>query len=182
MIWLTWRQFRMMALPVFGVLGVVAAALALTGPRLYREYAFLLARCEHGCIGDIYDHFFFPHLGAYAGLILLVTGIPAVLGAFWGVPLVSREFETGTDAAAFASRGRPVLFIDEHADVCGKEAYVPGGGEIVERRLQDGRTFRIVKNFVDPPELQERLRELGWDCQVHREGTDWVRGEARVLG
>ena len=77
-----------------------------------------------------------------------------------------------------AGDGR-VLFIDEHVDVRNKEAYVPGADEIVERRLRDGRTFRVVKNFVDPPALQERLRGLGWDCRVHRDGLDWVRGEAR---
>ena len=96
MIWLTWRQFRMSALPVFGVLVAVVAALAITGPGLYRDYADLLAQCEHGCIGDVYDHFFFPRLGAYVGLNLLVTLLPVVVGVFWGAPLVSREFETGT--------------------------------------------------------------------------------------
>lgn len=77
-----------------------------------------------------------------------------------------------------AENGR-VLFIDEHVDVRDKEAYVPGADEIVERRLADGRTFRVVKNFVDPQSLQARLSELGWDCQVYRDGGDWIRGEAR---
>lgn len=77
-----------------------------------------------------------------------------------------------------AEDGR-VLFIDEHVDERQKEAYVPGAEEIVERQLQDGRKFRIVKNFVDPPALQDRLRELGWECAVRREGTAWIRGEAR---
>ena len=96
MIWLTWRQFRAPALVVFGVLGVVAAALAATGPDLNREYADLSARCTPGCIGDVYDNFFFPRLGVYLGLILLVSAVPVVIGVFWGAPLVSREFETGT--------------------------------------------------------------------------------------
>jgi demethylmenaquinone methyltransferase/2-methoxy-6-polyprenyl-1,4-benzoquinol methylase len=77
-----------------------------------------------------------------------------------------------------AEDGR-VLFIDEHVDEREKEAYVPGAGEIVERHLQDGRKFRIVKNFVDPQALRDRLRDLGWDCQIHRDGNDWIRGEAR---
>jgi 2-polyprenyl-3-methyl-5-hydroxy-6-metoxy-1,4-benzoquinol methylase len=72
-----------------------------------------------------------------------------------------------------------VLFIDEHVDERDKEAYVPGADEIVERRLQDGRKFRIVKNFVDPQTLRDRLRNLGWDCQILRDGGDWIRGEAR---
>jgi hypothetical protein len=56
---------------------------------------------------------------------------------------------------------------------------VPDGDEIVERRLTDGRTFKIVKNFVDPAALERRLRTLGWDCTVHRDGLDWIYGEAR---
>jgi SAM-dependent methyltransferase len=76
-----------------------------------------------------------------------------------------------------AEDGR-VLFLDEHVDVRDKEAYVPGMDEIVERRLLDGRKFRIVKNFVDPQALQERLRDMGWECQIHRDGDDWIRGEA----
>jgi demethylmenaquinone methyltransferase/2-methoxy-6-polyprenyl-1,4-benzoquinol methylase len=72
-----------------------------------------------------------------------------------------------------------VLFIDEHVEVREKEAYVPGADEVVERRLRDGRTFRIVKNFVDPRALQDRLRGMGWDCRIDRDGGDWIRGEAR---
>jgi demethylmenaquinone methyltransferase/2-methoxy-6-polyprenyl-1,4-benzoquinol methylase len=71
-----------------------------------------------------------------------------------------------------------VLFIDEHIDERPKETYVPGRDEIVERRLVDGRTFRIVKNFVEPERLEHRLAELGWDCAIIRDGTDWIRGEA----
>lgn len=96
MIWLTWRQFRASALTVFGVLGAVAVALAFTAPRLNRDYADLVARCERGCIGDVYDHFFFPRMGVYFGLNLLVVAVPVVVGVFWGAPLISREFETGT--------------------------------------------------------------------------------------
>ncbi|GAA4257610.1 class I SAM-dependent methyltransferase [Dactylosporangium darangshiense] len=77
-----------------------------------------------------------------------------------------------------AADGR-VLFIDEHVGERGKEAYVPGRDEIVERRLNDGTTFRIVKNFVDPGQLTLDLRQLGWSCTIHRDGPDWVRGEAR---
>ena len=78
-----------------------------------------------------------------------------------------------------AENGR-VLFIDEHVDERGKEAYVAGRAEIVERRLRDGGTFRVVKNFVDPQRLELRLRRLGWDCSIRRDGSDWVRGEAHL--
>jgi len=32
----------------------------------------------------------------YLGLNALVIALPAVVGMFWGAPLISREFETGT--------------------------------------------------------------------------------------
>jgi hypothetical protein len=96
MIWLTWRQFRLSAMAVFGVLGAVTVALALAAPGLNRDYADLLDRCKYRCIGDVYDHFFFPRAGVYFLLNLLVVIVPVVVGVFWGVPLISREFETGT--------------------------------------------------------------------------------------
>jgi trans-aconitate methyltransferase len=77
-----------------------------------------------------------------------------------------------------AGDGR-VLFIDEHIDERGKESYVAGRDDVVERQLGDGTTFRVIKNFVDPPELELRLRQLGWDCAIRRDGSDWVSGEAR---
>ena len=73
-----------------------------------------------------------------------------------------------------------VLFIDEHVDEREKEAYVAGRDEVVERRLRDGGTFRVIKNFVDPERLELRLRRLGWDCSIRRDGSDWVCGEARL--
>ena len=76
-----------------------------------------------------------------------------------------------------AGNGR-VLFIDEHVDERGKEAYVTD--EVVERQLGDGSTFRVIKNFVDPGELELRLGRLGWDCVIRRVSSRWVCGEARL--
>jgi len=75
--------------------------------------------------------------------------------------------------------GGRVLFIDEHVDERGKEAYV--ADEVVERQLADGSTFRVIKNFVEPAELQLRLRRMGWDCVIRRVSSRWVYGEARLV-
>jgi 2-polyprenyl-3-methyl-5-hydroxy-6-metoxy-1,4-benzoquinol methylase len=79
-----------------------------------------------------------------------------------------------------AAGGR-VLFVDEHVEDRDKETYLPGGDEIVERQLRDGSSYRIVKNFVDPERLERRLGELGWECRIRRDDSDWVWvcGEAR---
>ena len=77
--------------------------------------------------------------------------------------------------------GGRVLFIDEHVDERGKEAYVPGQDEVVERRLTNGGTFRVIKNFVEPAELELRLRRIGWNCAIRRVDSRLIYGEARYL-
>jgi demethylmenaquinone methyltransferase/2-methoxy-6-polyprenyl-1,4-benzoquinol methylase len=81
--------------------------------------------------------------------------------------------------AQWLAPGGRVLFVDEHVDVREKESYVAGEVEIIERRLGDGRTYRIVKVFVDPEGLEAMLRPIGWQCRLRRDGDDWVVGEAR---
>jgi 2-polyprenyl-3-methyl-5-hydroxy-6-metoxy-1,4-benzoquinol methylase len=77
--------------------------------------------------------------------------------------------------------GGRVLFVDEPIELREKEVYLPGSDEVVERQLRDGRTFRLVKNFVDPEPLEQRLRGLGWHCRTWRDDAEWVWicGEAR---
>jgi len=70
-----------------------------------------------------------------------------------------------------------VLFVDEHVDLRARETYLSGSTEIVERRLRDGSHHRLVKHFLDPDELCDRLRTLGWRSHLHRDG-DWVIGGA----
>lgn len=79
--------------------------------------------------------------------------------------------------------GGRVLFVDEHIEGSDKETYLPGGDEIVERQLLDGSRYRVVKNFVDPERLEPRLRGIGWECRIRRDGSDWVWvcGEARPV-
>ncbi len=79
-----------------------------------------------------------------------------------------------------APAGR-VLFVDEHVDEASKEAYVAGTDEMITRTLRDGSRFQIVKNFVDPDRLIERLADLGWSSQIHRDGSDWIIGEAHRM-
>lgn len=52
------------------------------------------------------------------------------------------------------------------------------GGTSVTRRLNDGRTFPIVKRFFEPVILEEELRELGWNAAVRATGDLLLTGEA----
>ncbi len=90
MIWLTWRQFRVSALAVLGALATFAVALAITGPQLAD-----LFRESQASFFDLlqFDEF---KTGVFTVGTALVYALPAVVGVFWGAPLVAREFEAGT--------------------------------------------------------------------------------------
>ncbi len=49
---------------------------------------------------------------------------------------------------------------------------------VVERKLNDGRRFRIVKIFYDPPALAAKLSELGWRSRLERTASYFIHGEA----
>ena len=104
MIWLTWRQFRVAALTALGGLAVFGLALAVTGPRLAQEFHLSgLAGCasEAAC-ANAQQSFAFQvrqtgiDLPLYFLGIALTYLIAAVIGMFWGAPLVARELEAGT--------------------------------------------------------------------------------------
>ncbi|MFC0038208.1 ABC transporter permease [Actinomadura rayongensis] len=98
MIWLTWRQFRASAATAAALLAALAAVLALTGPGMADDYAAGVAACKRrpgGC-GNFYQDFYHAHMAAFFGVTVVVLLLPALLGLFWGAPLITRELETGT--------------------------------------------------------------------------------------
>jgi hypothetical protein len=107
---LTWRQFRTQAFVVFGVLGIIAVVLAVTGPRLADIYG-TAAECTRIRRPGLACSFS-PVTNAFRYLQQLSTVLtvaPMLIGIFWGAPLVSRELETGTFRLAWTqsvSRGR----------------------------------------------------------------------------
>jgi hypothetical protein len=97
MIWLTWRQFRTAALAVFGGLAAFAVLLSITGPGMASEYATGFAACTaQGNCGDFLQRFYGDHQSAFLAVTAVILLLPALIGIFWGAPLISRELETGT--------------------------------------------------------------------------------------
>jgi hypothetical protein len=97
MIWLTWRQFRGSAAMMAAILGILAVALALTGPGLASGYASGIADCtpDNTC-ARFFDRFFDEYHTPFLAVSLLVLLLPALVGLFWGAPLITRELEAGT--------------------------------------------------------------------------------------
>jgi hypothetical protein len=103
MIRLSWIQFRAQAVTAAAALAAFAILLAVTGPHLASLYAASgITGCHGGsCVAAPVA--FLNRLQAtspYPVVYLLGLGIilvaPAVIGIFWGAPLIARELETGT--------------------------------------------------------------------------------------
>jgi ABC-type transport system involved in multi-copper enzyme maturation permease subunit len=97
MIWLTWRQFRTQSLAVLAFLAAAAVYLLITGTRLRNSYAADLAVCRprNDCFGILHGL-----QSQYNGPLdlaeLVVMAAPALIGIFWGAPLIAGELERGT--------------------------------------------------------------------------------------
>jgi ABC-2 family transporter protein len=78
MIWLAWRQFRLPAVAVYAGLAAIGVLAAITGPDLRGRTDFFASET------------------LYYGGLLVLYGLPAIIGVFWGVPAITREIETGT--------------------------------------------------------------------------------------
>lgn len=98
MIWLTWRQFRTQAAAVFAATVVIVAALAATGPHLahlYRTQGHAFLDGVGGLETDL-----------YVITLLALLALPALIGMFWGAPLVTRELDAGTHRLAWTMTTR----------------------------------------------------------------------------
>lgn len=100
MSWLTWRQHRQQALFGAATLALISVLLVLTGLHMHSVFTGSgLGRClatrAHSDCGGLESAF----EGRFATLRQLVPFfmvLPALLGIFWGAPVVARELEQGT--------------------------------------------------------------------------------------
>ncbi|GIH18475.1 ABC transporter permease [Rugosimonospora africana] len=106
MIWFTWRQFRIPTWITAGALAVLAVLLAVSGHSLAGEWtASGAAGCHADCRNAISEFVQQATNGAnglvYQFTLMLVYVVPALIGIFWGAPLIARELETGTHRLAW---------------------------------------------------------------------------------
>jgi ABC-2 family transporter protein len=87
MTWLTWRQLRTQTAVVYAAVAAAVVLVLLTGPHLAD-----LARGN----ANIFDLVSRTDRNLFYSGIALLAVMPAVIGAFWGAPMVARELETGT--------------------------------------------------------------------------------------
>ncbi|MCP2322992.1 ABC-type transport system involved in multi-copper enzyme maturation permease subunit [Hamadaea flava] len=97
MIWLTWRQFRTQATVAVAALAALAIYLVILGNQMRHAYTADIIGClPEACTAARRD--FEDAYGAPVALIgALLLGVPALIGVFWGAPLITRELEEKTD-------------------------------------------------------------------------------------
>lgn len=102
MIRLTWRQFQAGALVMVAALAVLGAVLGTTGSGIADDYATGLAAAGGNCNDPVSDcrefleNFWQENQYGFLGTILLLLLLPALIGLFWGAPLITRELEART--------------------------------------------------------------------------------------
>ncbi|MEV0420679.1 hypothetical protein [Streptosporangium canum] len=111
MLWLTWRQHRTQILVTGGLLLALGLLLLVSG---LRATAYISEHAPSGCPGPaaacsgvnstIYDDYYHPVFMVF-GLLPLVGS--ALVGTFWGAPLLAAEFERGTNALAWTQSVSP---------------------------------------------------------------------------
>ena len=92
MIWVAWRQFRTQALVTLGLLAAFAVLVLVTGLHLRNVYSSI-----GGAHCGARNHCSALLGGALSSVLgPAMLAIPALLGMFWGAPLLGRELESGT--------------------------------------------------------------------------------------
>jgi SAM-dependent methyltransferase len=105
----------------------------------------------------------------------------AVFFSFWLSHVPNDRFASFWSKVAAALRpGGRAFFIDSLPDPTSTahDHRMPDPEGIQERRLNDGRTFRIVKLFRRPDELTHALRALGWQATIAQTPSYFVFGQA----
>lgn len=102
MIWLTFRQFRAQTIAAAAIVIALGIALVLTRSGLVDLYdSSGLASCRRSCTASTTDFLTAMKADAtypvlyFTGFGILLTA-PALIGAFWGAPMISREVEGRT--------------------------------------------------------------------------------------
>ncbi|MFI1996025.1 hypothetical protein [Actinoplanes sp. NPDC020271] len=108
MIWLTWRQLRVQAIAGAAVIALALAAVLISWGQVSElasssGYAgCTAATCGSAAatfVAQVHEQaFYLVYVGAGAALLL----VPALVGAFWGAPMVARELESGTYRMVFS--------------------------------------------------------------------------------
>lgn len=164
MIWMTWRQFRAQAIVAGALIAVIAVVLLVSGLNLASAYnAAGLNSCHATCAADASN---FTNMLRGSGYQMLFYGgigilylAPALIGLFWGAPLIGRELETGTYRLSWNQSVTRNRWVAAKLGVVGLAAVVTAGlislmvswwASPIDHALGFGSSNGIIGNRLSP--------------------------------
>lgn len=107
----------------------------------------------------------------------------AVFFSFWLSHVPDSAFDGFWSALGKALKpSGHVFFIDSAPEETStaRDHRMPDASGVQERKLNDGRTFRVIKLFYDPTHLARRLNQLGWRTDARRTANYFIYGQAKL--
>jgi hypothetical protein len=127
MSWLTWRQFRTQALVTAAAVGALAIYLLVLGLRSRHAYDTDIVGCSPDACAAAITRFTDTY-GGQLGLVgALLLAIPALIGIFWGAPLIARELEERTDQLVWYQSVTRVRWLAVKLGLLGLTSVLVGG-------------------------------------------------------
>jgi hypothetical protein len=162
MIWLTWRQFRAQSIAAAAALTATAIVLGLAGVHLAHLYAAAgVASCHAaGCLtasahfASLLNAGFANHLPLVFGTALIV--VPAVIGIFWGAPMVTRELETGTSLLVWNQSVSRTRWLATKLGLVGLASMAAAGLFSFLVTWSASRIDKVNMNWLQPSVFSER--------------------------
>jgi hypothetical protein len=99
--WLLWRQHRAQLAITAVALTALSVLLITSGIHIAAVYRAALAACAPSGSCDDLGPQVFAGQGFFFDVVSLTLAVPALVGVFWGAPLVAREFDASTHLLAW---------------------------------------------------------------------------------
>ncbi|HEV2636006.1 MAG TPA: hypothetical protein VGX23_12705 [Actinocrinis sp.] len=127
MIWLTWRQFRTQAMVTLAILAAATVYITATGLQMHHDYTTDLAFCPDPLGCRLWGPFQQTYSSQRQLLQLLVVVVPALIGIFWGAPLVAAELERGSHRMLWNQSVTPARWLAVKLALLGLAAVLTAG-------------------------------------------------------
>lgn len=105
-----------------------------------------------------------------------------VFFGFWLSHVPAERFESFWSLVADCLRPDGRAFFADDAHRTPDELVYGHASPLVRRTLNDGSAYRVVKVPHDPKQLEQRLRELGWDMRVEQTSEPFYWGAGSPAG
>lgn len=159
MIWLTWRQFRGQFVATIALLAALTAYLIYVGYAIRNAYRTDILGClpANGCeLDKVKDLFVQDHRSMVTIPAIVLIAVPAIIGVFWGGPLITRELETNTHRLVWNQTVTRTHWLAVKLAVVGTAAVAVTGALSLVLTWAASRYDQLVGSRFDPLSFASR--------------------------